>query len=122
MTDVLDTQMNSDLIRGHIDTMILSVLLRKDDYGYNIMKEISRRSGHTFEMKEPTLYASLRRLVKQELVESYWGEESQGGRRKYYRMTQEGLNVYRSNLEEWEAAKLLIDRLIADEEEGSEAR
>ncbi len=104
---------NSDLIRGNIDTIILSILLQADNYGYNIIKHIYKKSGNTFELKEPTLYSSLRRLESQQLVQSYWGEETQGGRRKYYRITQTGKEMYTKNLRDWQAARDLIDKLIA---------
>ena len=70
---------HSDLIRGHIDTMILRVLLDGDSYGYEIIKTLFLRSGQRYELKEPSLYTSLRRLEKQGYIESYWGNESQGG-------------------------------------------
>lgn len=65
---------NSDLIRGNIDPIILSVLIPADNYGYSIIKEIYRKSGEQFELKEPTLYSSLKRLEKSGYVESYWGK------------------------------------------------
>ena len=78
---------SSDLIRGHIDTIILRVLMDEDNYGYEIIKAIRLLSDGQYELKEPSLYTSLKRLEKQGLIESYWGDESQGGRRKYYRIT-----------------------------------
>ncbi|MFT9847088.1 PadR family transcriptional regulator [Aneurinibacillus sp. REN35] len=111
---------HSDLIRGNIDTIILGIILREDNYGYSIIKEIFRKSGETFELKEPTLYSSLRRLESQRLVESYWGEQTQGGRRKYYRITESGREVYIQNLQNWEAARNLIDRLIVSDNKGKE--
>jgi PadR family transcriptional regulator, regulatory protein PadR len=103
---------NSDLVRGSIDTIILCVLLDEDNYGYQIIKEIYIKSGKTFELKEPTLYSSLRRLESQGAIESYWGEETQGGRRKYYRVTEAGKDLYSKNYDAWRIAKNLIDRLI----------
>jgi Predicted transcriptional regulators len=103
---------NSDLVRGSIDTIILSVLEIEDNYGYNIIKEIFIKSGDKFELKEPTLYSSLRRLETQKMIESYWGMETQGGRRKYYRITELGRELYRRNYEEWQNARDLIDKLI----------
>lgn len=108
---------NSDLIRGNIDTFILRVLLDGDNYGYQIIKEISLRSGNRFELKEPTLYSSLRRLEKQGFIRSYWGEETQGGRRKYYNLSQEGQGRLRQNQEEWKAAREIIDILIGNGKE-----
>jgi PadR family transcriptional regulator PadR len=107
-----DPVASSDLVRGSIDTIILSILLQNDNYGYQIIKEIYLKSGRTFELKEPTLYSSLRRLEAQGALESYWGEESQGGRRKYYRVTGVGRSLFGKNHEAWQAAKKLIDRLI----------
>ncbi|WP_067929196.1 PadR family transcriptional regulator [Alicyclobacillus shizuokensis] len=118
--DILSESLNSDLIRGNIDTIILCVLLARDHYGYEIIKAIRQRSGGAYELKEPTLYASLRRLEKQKMIESYWGDETQGGRRKYYRLTDEGISLYKRNLASWEAARDLINQLITYQGEGTE--
>jgi|GEM_PF-343940 len=114
---LLESLHNSDLIRGNIDTFILRVLMDGDNYGYQIIKEIARRSGQRFELKEPTLYSSLRRLEKQELIRSYWGEETQGGRRKYYHLTPQGRERFLRNRSEWKAARVVIDDLIGYGEE-----
>lgn len=111
---------NSDLIRGNIDPIILSVLIPKDNYGYSIIKEIYRKSEERFELKEPTLYSSLKRLEKSGYVESYWGEETQGGRRKYYRITTQGQEAYTQQVQAWHAAKTLIDCMIISGEKGDE--
>lgn len=109
---MVETNISSDLIRGHIDTIILCVLLDGDNYGYEIIKAIAKNSGGKYELKEPSLYTSLKRLESQKLIESYWGDESQGGRRKYYKITSLGHEVYRTSLKEWKVAKELIDQLI----------
>ncbi len=77
----------ADLLRGHTDTIVLGVLRGRDRYGFEIYKAIRDATGGDYEIKEATLYAAYRRLVKDGLVEAYWGDESQGGRRKYYRIT-----------------------------------
>lgn len=103
---------HSDLIRGHIDTMILRVLLDGDSYGYQIIKTLFLRSGQRYELKEPSLYTSLRRLEKQGYIESYWGSESQGGRRKYYHVTDSGKAAFDAAIQEWLTARDLIDQLL----------
>lgn len=105
-------KISSDLIRGHIDTIILRVLLVEDNYGYEIIKAISKISGGEYELKEPSLYTSLKRLEGQKLIESYWGNESQGGRRKYYKITELGKETYGKSLDTWRKARELINRLI----------
>lgn len=112
---MIESVAKSDLVRGSIDTIILSVLLDGDNYGYQIIKEIYLKSDGEFELKEPTLYSSLRRLEGQGALESFWGGESRGGRRKYYRVTGAGRVLFRENYAAWRAARDLIDRLIERE-------
>lgn len=107
-----ESNISSDLIRGNIDTIILCVLCDGDNYGYEIIKTISKNSEGKYELKEPSLYTSLKRLESQKLIESYWGDESQGGRRKYYKITEFGVETYEKSLAAWKIGKDLIDKLI----------
>jgi PadR family transcriptional regulator, regulatory protein PadR len=113
---VNDTAISSDLIRGHIDTIVLGLLAKQDRYGYEVVKEVGALSDGEYELKEPTLYSAFRRMEGQGLIRSYWGEESQGGRRKYYAITEPGTDAYRRNLEDWQRARRLIDRLVSTAE------
>ncbi len=103
---------NSDLIRGLIDTIILRILLDGDSYGYEIMKAVLANSGGAYELKEPSLYTSLKRLEKQGQIQSYWGDESLGGRRKYYRITKSGKAALESASFEWLRAQKIINLLL----------
>ncbi len=103
---------SSDLIRGHIDTIILRVLNDGDNYGYEIIKAISANSYGEYELKEPSLYTSLKRLEAQTMIASYWGDESQGGRRKYYKITPLGIQTYWKAVAQWKIARELINKLI----------
>ena len=98
-----------DMIRGHLDSMILRLIIEKDRYGYEISKEISERTGQQFQIKEATLYAVFQRLEKKELIESYFGSESKGGKRKYYRITTLGKAFFKESVEEWKEIKEIID-------------
>ena len=102
----------ADLLRGHTDTIVLGVLRRGDSYGFEIFRAIRDATGGAYEIKEATLYASYRRLEKDGLVEPYWGDETQGGRRKYYRITDAGRAVYRGNVAAWTATRRIIDELL----------
>lgn len=107
-----DIKMSSDLLRGHTDTMILKLLSDGDKYGYEITKRVHENSGRQYELKEATMYSSLKRLENDGHITSYWGDESQGGRRKYYRITPSGREMYKSNRDGWEHAKRILDRLV----------
>lgn len=102
----------ADLLRGHTDTIVLAVLSRGESYGFEIFKTIRDAAGGTYEIKEATLYASYRRLLKDGLVEAYWGDETQGGRRKYYRITDAGQAVYHDNVQAWVLTRGIIDSLL----------
>ena len=105
----------SDLIRGNVDTVILKVLFEGDRYGYDLIKQINARSGGQWEIRQATLYASLKRLEKQEFISSYWDSsesESGGGRRKYYSLTERGREVFVTYKNEWERSRDLFGELI----------
>lgn len=99
----------SDMIRGHLDAVILRLILEKDRYGYEISKEIGIRTDNRFQIKEATLYAVFQRLEKKELIESYYGSVSKGGKRKYYRITTLGKAFFKETVEEWKETKEIID-------------
>ena len=106
----------SDLIRGHTDTIILAHLINEDSYGYKINKAIQEKTDNLYELKEATLYTAFKRLEEGGNISSYWGDEKSGARRRYYTITKEGLRTYERLKEEWKIAKVLIDKLINQEE------
>ena len=107
-----DNKISSDLLRGHTDTIILKLLMDGDKYGYEISKLIQTNSRSEYELKEATMYSSLKRLEGDGNITSYWGDETQGGRRRYYRITKKGQEVYVENKTNWEYAKRVLDNLL----------
>ncbi len=107
---------SADLIRGHINTIILRTLYERDKYGYEIIEEIETRSHGQYSLKQPTLYSALKRLESQSYINAYWktDEVSQGGRRKYYTLTDSGREIAEKNQAEWEYSRTVIDSLISD--------
>lgn len=108
----MSATISTDLIRGHTDTVILNVLRQGDSYGYGIYKTIIELSDHQYELKEATLYTAFRRMEQEGWIVSYWGDETYGGRRKYYRITDKGLEIYEKNIQDWCQAKKILDKLI----------
>ena len=107
-----DNKISSDLLRGHTDTIILKLLMDGDKYGYEISKLIQTNSSGEYELKEATMYSSLKRLEADGGITSYWGDETQGGRRRYYRITKNGKQMYSENKSNWEYAKRILDQLL----------
>ena len=106
-------EVNKEVLKGHIDTLILSLLRTRDMYGYELAKLVRERSDEQFELKEGTLYLSLKRLEKNNWIASYWGDEQgPGGRRKYYKLTPLGEEIFEEKRKEWEFVKKLIDSFL----------
>lgn len=112
---VMNKKISADLLRGHTDTIILGLLLGGDKYGYEIIKLVFERSDQQYELKEATMYSSLKRLENDEHIASYWGDETQGGRRRYYRITKSGRELYKNNKQSWNFAKQILDQLIINQ-------
>lgn len=107
---------SSDVIRGHIDTIILDLLLEKDMYGYELANVIKLKSNYLFDIKEATLYSVLQRLEKKELISSYLGEKSHGRKRRYYKITPFGKAYLKEMISEWNTLKEIMYKMLGDRE------
>lgn len=103
---------SSDVIRGCNDTIILYLLLEKPSYGYEISKQIRLLSDGKYIMKETTLYSAFTRLENNGYIKSFYGDETNGKRRTYYRITETGREYYRAKCSEWELTKQVIENFI----------
>jgi len=110
----MEARTSADLLRGHTDTVVLSILLKGDSYGYEIHKSITDRLGGEYEMKEATLYSSYKRLESDGYIASYWGDETLGGRRRYYRITESGRELFRQNKADWIRTQTMLNRLLEE--------
>ncbi|KEZ51440.1 MULTISPECIES: PadR family transcriptional regulator [Metabacillus] len=110
-------EINKEVLKGHIDTILLSLLKNRDMYGYELAKMVREKSDNQFELKEATLYLSLKRLEKNKWISSYWGEEQgPGGRRKYYKLTQLGLDGFEDKRKEWDFVKKMMDSFLGGQD------
>ena len=101
---------SSDGIRSYNDMMILYLLLKEPSYGYQISREIKIRTEEKYVIKETTLYSAFTRLEKNGYIESFYGSETNGKRRTYYRITEAGKEYYKEKCSEWELTKEVVDQ------------
>jgi PadR family transcriptional regulator PadR len=100
-----------ELIKGNIDSLLLSLIGQQPMYGYWILKELEKRSLGYFRFKEGTLYPALHRLEKAGLIVSKWEMLPSGRQRRYYYLTPKGqrlLAVKRTQWLDFSAAMNLI--------------
>lgn len=93
--------MDPILVAGTFDLLILDVLARGDNYGYQIAQFVLSRSQGLFDLKEGSLYPALHRIERKKWVKGYWVEPERGRRRKYYKLTAEGKKVRKKKRSEW---------------------
>lgn len=104
-----EMMISSDIIRGHLDAILLVLIGEKDRYGYEISREISLRTQERFQIKEATLYAVFQRLEKRGFIRSYEGSVTLGGKRRYYAITAQGRAYLEEGRKEWQSVKEIID-------------
>lgn len=90
--------LKKDLIR----LCMLHLLAASDRYGYEMLSLLHSAFPDT---QESAIYALLRELCRSGFTESYHGEVSGGPARKYYRVTESGLNEYEVLIKQWRALK-----------------
>ncbi len=104
---------SSDLIRGHIDTIILYTLLDSDKFAEQISDTIEKKSGYAYKINQATLYSALKRLQNSKFLDSYQKDIDNGiGRRKFFTLTENGKQVVEQNLSSWSYSRSIIDKLI----------
>lgn len=90
-----------------LDACVLAILAKEDTYGYRLTQEIKETLG----VSESTLYPVLRRLQKEELLETY-DVAVMGRNRRYYRLTDAGIHKNREYRREWELFSKRIDEIL----------
>ncbi len=111
-----NSSVNIDLIRDHVDTIILSTLANGDRYGLEILTEIKDKSKGLYELKQPTLYSCLKRLEKLGYVTSYKGDSSNGAQRVYYSLLDDGRKFLENDQYQWEYSRTIINGLLSDKD------
>jgi PadR family transcriptional regulator, regulatory protein PadR len=94
--------MDSQLLWGVVDLLILEVVSQGPTYGYDITQTVKLQSNGYFQLKEGSLYPALHRLEQQKLLNSFW-QEVEGRRRKYYRLTARGQQALEQKRTAWRA-------------------
>ena len=101
-----------ELIKGNIDSLLLCLIAQQPTYGYQIIKELDRRSAGYFKFKEGTLYPALHRLERAGLILGKWQLLPNGQQRKYYHITDKGLVSLVENRGQWQKFLTAMNLII----------
>lgn len=94
---------NKDLIAASSTPIVLAILAEADSYGYAILQRVRELSGGRLEWTDGMLYPVLHRLSRLGYVEARWEVAETGRRRKYYRITSQGLTQLEEQRRQWRA-------------------
>ena len=102
--------MNTQFKKGVLEICVLTLISKKDMYGYEIVQNISK----VIEVNEGTIYPILRRLTKEGYFETYILESNEGPARKYYKITDEGTTNLNKLTKEWKDFVLAVNTFLND--------
>ena len=108
---------------GYLRPALLTLLRRDSGHGYNLLQGLEELGFDTEGMDPSVVYRALRDMEEEGLVDSRWGEESLGPRRRVYSLTGDGEDMVSASVKDLEKARDEIDRLLsAMKENGSDSK
>ena len=108
MTDSTHIQLK----KGVLELCVLTLLAQNDSYGY----QITTRLAETIGIADGTVYPLLRRMQKEELVDTYLTDSDAGPPRRYFKLTKAGHRALAAKKAEWKAFKVALKDILGDDE------
>ena len=104
--------MEGEMLKGHLDLIVLAALAEGPAHGYAVIEAIRRRSGQAFDLPEGTIYPALHRLEQGGLLSSRWTVAETGRRRRVYALTRQGRRALADRRAVWERFSNAIGGLL----------
>src|SRR5436190_14420792 len=105
--------MEGEMLKGHLDMIVLAALSAGPAHGYAVIEEIRRRSGQAFDLPEGTIYPALHRLEQAGFLTSRWVTAESGRKRRVYALTRRGNGALAERRAVWEQFSDAIGGLLA---------
>jgi PadR family transcriptional regulator len=105
--------MEGEMLKGHLDMIVLAALSPAPAHGYAVIDEIRRRSAGRFDLPEGTVYPVLHRLEQAGLLTSHWTTAESGRRRRVYAMTRRGGQALAEQRAVWDEFAEAVGGLLA---------
>jgi transcriptional regulator len=104
--------MEGEMLKGHLDLIVLAAVAAGPAHGYAIIESIKRRSGQAFDLPEGTIYPALHRLEQAGLLSSRWTTAESGRKRRVYALTRRGHRALADRRAVWERFSDAIGGLL----------
>lgn len=106
--------LSKDLMAASSTPLVLGILADGESYGYDIAKRVEQLSGGALNWTDGMLYPLLHRLEQQGLLEARWRVADSGRKRKYYALTEQGMNSLREQRHQWQLITQTLNRVWDD--------
>src|SRR5262249_40639463 len=106
------TLMDTELLKGTLSLLILSLLSRKPMYGYELAATVQRDTDGAFRWREGSLYPSLHKLEQGGLMAGAWEERETGRKRRYYHITRKGRAALAEKVQAWAELCQAVGRIL----------
>ena len=104
--------MSAEMLKGHLDAVLLATIGDDALHGYAIIEAIRARSGGRFDLPEGTIYPALHRLELAGLLASRWVQPDGGRKRRVYSLTDSGRRSLVERRAGWHSFATGIDRVL----------
>ena len=106
--------MRGDVLRNHLDLLVLTALRAGPAHGYSIIRAIRDRSDGEFELLEGSLYPVLHRLERERLVTSSWSNVA-GRKRRVYKLSRKGRAALEQHERDWRRFERAMNLVLANQ-------
>jgi len=104
--------MDTELLKGTLSLLILSLLSRRAMYGYEIAATVHRDTDGAFTWREGSLYPSLHKLEADGLIAGEWEEKETGRKRRYYHITRQGRAALKGKVQSWAELARAVNAIL----------
>lgn len=110
----MKTKYFQQLTKGVTEPLLLYLINEMPMYGYQIIKELEKRTTSYFKLKGGTIYPALQRLEKKGLIIGEWRQITQRQGRRYYQITKRGQEALVNRLAEWKDFSTKVNMLMGE--------
>lgn len=104
--------LQSDMVQGTLDLLILQTLSAGPAHGHTIAYSIERRSEDVLQVEHGSLYPALHRLEDRGWIAAFWGTSENNRRARYYRLTTSGRKQLLAQTHRWDQLVQAIGRIL----------
>lgn len=112
MPDDNNPPIDTELLKGTLSLLILSLLCRRPMYGYELATTVHADTDGAFTWREGSLYPSLHKLQADGLIAGEWEEKDTGRKRRYYRLTRTGRATLKEKRDSWQRLFTAVNQIL----------